>query len=438
MPNPPWSRDAEVELLAAPLVDPTCLDTLAEMLRPSDFYLAAHRKTHEAQQAVWHQHAALDIPLLAAELERSGLIGDARAELLKLLDATCGSTHNIRRYATIVRDRATLRRLMATCESIAERAAAVPEDVDAFVCQAEGEIRGVAEAGAAGMLESADQGVHGALRFIEQARSGDATVLGLQTGFPRLDAETGGLPRGMTICMGRPANGKSAFAYQIARRVAQRGFGVFIWSGEMPSHKVWTRIFGCMGRACIRDLLTGVTPPLEQHAAIQDAAHAARELPIMLDCQPGLTAQQVCVRAQRARRDLARRGFKLRLVVVDHFNLLDHAQRKQEKEGSAMGRSSLAFANWAKEAEVSLVNCCQLNRDCTKRADTRPIMADIRECGKIEEDAELMLGMYIAQRHDKHARAGEAQVVICKNRMGNEASIPFYFDGPPNRFLEER
>jgi replicative DNA helicase len=431
----PWSHEAEVELLGAPLVDPSCLDLVADLVDVADFYHASHQRLHTAQRRVWARERKLDYPMLMNELSAGGM---DRAEAQQLMSAAfnrSGTTHNVANYARIVSGHATLRRIIETCEGIAYEATQQPDDVEAFACRAEAQLRDVAERGAPGTIQSADEGMTAAMERVHAAKAGDESVLGLLTGFRELDRIIEGLQIGINTVAGRPGNGKSAFALQVARRVAERGDGVFLWSGEMPDWKCWTRMAACMARYCWQDLTGRATVHVDDMARVQQAAAVIGSLPIEADFQAGLTVEQICVRAQRARRKLEAKRRQLRLVVVDHFHKINH-RADGNRDDSKMNDGIKRLADWAKNNGLHVLLPAQFNREAGKRGGDMPRLHDLRECGGLEEESEIVFATHFAWHHDDSAQRGLAKIPVLKNRGGDLGVLDLAFDGPPMRFME--
>jgi replicative DNA helicase len=426
------SPEAEQELVSAPFVDPACLERIAEVVSPEDFLVWG--ALHVAQLVVYRQSQTLDYPLLVTELQRRGMDQmEAHRVCGAALDRS-GTTANVEHYAQVVRDRAVLRRLAGVGEWISQAAHQLPDDVEGFACRAESRVREVAEQGSRWGLHGAEDVATRTLERIYAAKAGDESVLGLQTGFAKLDKLTGGLPDGVSFVAARPECGKSAFCLDVVLDVAQRGHGVFVWSAEMPEWDIATRLMGKLSGFCVQDMLNRAEVDTNTMRRIQDAGATVSTLPLFVDCEPGLTADQVTLRARRAQRELRKAGKELRLVVVDHFHRLNHGPGDRPDE--MMRRASNHFADWAKKQALPLLVAAQLNRVAEHR---RPEMSHLRECGAAEQDAEIMLGIWhpwkapgaVAQPHNV------AEVVLMKNRRGtSKVVLKLHFDGPCMRFRE--
>jgi len=432
----PWSYDVELELIGASFIDANTLDTMQEFIGPEDFYHVRHQAAHRAQIAVWSRARRIDMPLVVAELERQGKPPDvARDTILGSLDKT-GSTANLESHCKVLVEMSTLRWVIDTCQRVAHEAQQQPDDVDAFVCSAEARMRDVAERRTHSRIQSASDGVPAAMERIYKAKEGDESVLGLYTGFRQIDRALEGLQDGLNIVAGRPGNGKSALALQMVRNVAGQNKGVFVWSGEMPEPKVWTRLLAAEARYCFKDLFGRSAVDPSDWERIQQASYAIESLPIELDCQAGLTAQQVCVRAQRARRKLEEQGKELWLVVIDHFHKLNHGI-DGKRDDAKMNASTKHIADWAKGQGLPVLLPTQFNREAGKRGHEMPKLHDLRECGALEEEAETVIATHLAWHHSDTYRVGDAKVPVLKNRGGEmQVILDYHFDGPTMRFSE--
>lgn len=440
----PWSPDAEREIIAAAFVDPRILDEIAEVLSPDDWYHTIHRRFYEALLTVWRRGdmstdggAALNPIRLWDELERNH--GLDRGEAQKWFDGLSGlagiSAHALG-HAQEVRKLALLRRLAETCQDIATEACELPDDVEVFAGQAEQRIREIAAGSRTGELRTIDQGALAAMDWIQAANEGDERARGLATGFRDLDHIIGGIPRGPTWLAGRSKHGKSALALQLATRVAARGHGVFIWSGEMREIQTAGRMIGRLARVDVKKMLECSWQLTDdERFRVQEAAHRLSELPIICDYQTGLTAAQVCLRAQRAARELERRGFPLRLAVLDHFHRLNHEDADPRRRADQyMRRSSNYVTDWSKDRDQSTLILAQLNRGGRGGA---PKASDIRECGAAEEDAETILGVYRPVKDNPQTDPGLAEVHVLEQRQGDTGVARLAFDGPQMRFVDK-
>lgn len=430
----PWSPDAEREILGSILIDPACLDRL-EDLDADDVYHQGHRQILLACRTVWSREGTLDQPLILDQLQTLGMDRQqAHGWIAGLLDHV-GTSANVERYARIVSERAVLRRLADTCSDIAHEACSVPEEVEAFASSSADRVRTVAESGAAADLVGMERACELTMARIMAAKEGDERVLGLTTGWSTLDGWTGGLPRGVTVVAARPKHGKSAWIAQLVAEVASRGWGVFVWSGEMQVDEITARMAGQKAKLCISELAERTELQPYEWDQLQDAMNHCSQLPVYIDCQPGLTAGQICARARRAQRLIEARGYQLRLVVVDHFHLIRHPREGAGRTDEAMAVSSGLFRDWSKELGVSLVMAAQLRRPAAGM-DQRPKSHHVRECGAIEQDCQLMLGLALPYKWDPQADKGCAEVWVLEQRLGPEGLIPCHFDGPTMRWKE--
>lgn len=433
----PWSKEAEVECIAAAFVDPASVDRVREIIEPEHFYHRSHAGLWEAVTACWRE-GAVDPVLVKQRLVDSGTWDELGGyQLLGAMLDQAGTTMHVERYARIVRDKARLRAIIAASQDTIAEALQQPEELDSFAATAEARLRSAAIDGSADTLEHARVGAWRAFeRFAEPAEDENDPTLGVLTGYRQLDEWTDGLPRKLVICMGRPGMGKSTLALNLALRVARRGLGVFIWSGEMDREEVW-------GRLIAADSGVGFIPLTSRYAlrgddlrAASDSATRIGHMPIVLDCQTKLTADMIALRAARARRELGR----LDLLIVDHFHLMRHPRAKGMRKDEAQEESSGVFRDLAKELRCVVLLCAQLNREAGKRPDKRPILEDLRECGALEQDVQIVLSpfrKYVYSRNiaDKY----EAEMLVLKNRNSAIGSFPLAFapstmvfrDAPP-------
>jgi len=269
-----------------------------------------------------------------------------------------------------------------------------------------------------------------AMDSIERMYERKELVTGVPTGFVDLDRLTAGLqPSDLIIIAGRPSMGKTAFALNIAQHVGITGkLGVAVFSLEMSKEQLGLRMLCSEARVDQSKVRTGYIPA----SAFPELAKAASRLSesrIFIDDTPALSVLELRAKARRLKRE---REAKLGLIVVDYLQLMrGHNADSREQEISGISRSLKALA---KELNVPVIALSQLNRQVEARADKRPMMADLRESGAIEQDADVIAFLYRPIVYDKNANEGDAEVILAKQRNGPIGSVPLTFLSSCTRF----
>ncbi|MEA2624677.1 MAG: replicative helicase [Candidatus Binatota bacterium] len=422
----PHSVDAETAVLGAVLLDPTTLDRILPIVGEADFYVGKHRIIFAAMVAEWNRNRPIDLVTLVETLTARGELVDVggAASLSSLLDAAITAA-NAEHYARVVREKALLRSLGAVTTEIARRSYEPQEEVEEFIDEAERTVLAVAERRPRQHFVRAETLIGPAMQRIERLYEVQDAITGVPTGFTAVDRMTAGLqPANLVIVAGRPSVGKTSFCLNVMTHAAiRRGIGAAILSLEMSKEELVIRILCSEAEIDLRDLRTGRLrqrdfPPLSM--AIGRIAAA----PIYIDDSPALTAADLRARARRlARQSDARLG----LLIVDYLQLMRGAPgaKSREQEIAEISRSLKALA---KELDVPVVALSQLNREVEKRPSPEPRMADLRESGSLEQDADVIAFLY-RERIDVPDDAETLDVILAieKQRNGPTGKVPLVF-----------
>ncbi len=417
---PPHSTEAERSVLGTILALPGVLpDVLARGLAPGDFYAPRWGAAFAAILALDSRGEAIDTVTVGAELA-SGAYGDAVPDLADLTAEVrdVPSLAHAETYAGRVVDDARLRRVIAACAEITE-AAYGPDaraDVDTFGDTAEVSLHAATERrgaspGPAPLTEVLDAAI-GELR----SRSAGERV-GVLTGFVDLDRLTGGFRPGQLIVLGaRPSMGKSALALDVALHVARTVGPALFVSAEMGALELGSRVLAGGGVASDR-LLAGRLDDRD-FARLETRRAELSGVPLLIDESPGTTI--LAIRA-RARRQAARGG--LALVVVDYLQLVG-AERRGTRREVEVAEISRGLKALARELRVPVLAVAQLNRAVELRPSKRPLLADLRESGQLEQDADLVLLLHRAAVYDLNADPLSAELIVAKHRNGPTGLVP--------------
>lgn len=422
---PPHSLEAEEAVLGSILIDPVTLDyASAHIGAPGDFYLVKHQWIWEAMLALHKRHDPIDFVTMCEELDRREQLAEigGQAYISHLINGVPTAIH-AEGYARIVANTARRRNLLKAASDVAQLAYAEERDIDEIEADALRAVFHVQRGN--GKMHTASHVAGEVFDLVlawAESPLKPGQVRGLSAGFHALDAALGGLEQEtLTILAGRPGMGKSALGFNIAENVARRGKHVAIFSLEMSRKKVMARL--ACGRARVNWLHVqqGTTPDADL-TRLMEAIGALGELPLHISDATDLTTAQV--RAEVARLHVRS---PLSLVVLDHIGLLAD---KDDNEVRKMGAITWALKRIAKDLGVPVLALAQLNRGVELRADKRPVLADLRESGRIEENADVVLMMYREKYYDPTAN-DEIEAIVRKNRDG-ENNVTAHL-----RFVEE-
>jgi replicative DNA helicase len=431
---PPQNLDAERSVLGGILLDNSAMHKVSELLRAEQFYREAHRTIFQAMFALHERGEPVDLVTLTEELQRKGALQEVGgAAYLAALADQVPTAANIGYYAKIVRDKSVLRQVIEAATEIATRGYEEVEEVDEFLDRSEQLILEISRKQRKKGFVPIHDVVYQSFKSIEEAFNRKEAVTGIPTKFGKFDLLTCGLQRSdLVIIAGRPGMGKTAFALNIARNVAVEGkIPVAIFSLEMSKEQLVTRLFSAEAGIDSMKLRTGHFPR-SYWTVLTQAADVLAQAPIFIDDSPIISVLEMRSKARQMKFQE-----NIGLIVVDYLQLMSSGGRAESRiqEISEISRS---LKQLAKELDVPVVALSQLNREPEKRNDKRPVLADLRESGAIEQDADLIVFLYREEcyNRDKPECKGIAEVIIGKQRNGPLGTVQLYFKPEVTRFAE--
>jgi replicative DNA helicase len=384
----------------------------------ADFYKPAHGHVYEAIQSLHGQGEPADPVTVAEELRRADLLDlvGGRAKLLELQAGTPASA-NATHYARIVNELALLRRLIGVAGDIAEMGYDTPDDVTDTLDRAEALVFEVAERRVSDTMTGIRDALQDTLDNLEARYGDDSDLIGIPTGYTDLDRVLHGLqPENLVILAARPGMGKTALSLGIARNVAtQTGRPVVFFSMEMGTLELTKRILAMEARVDATRLWTAkLSEP--DWGKISHAVGRLAEAQLYIDDNPHCTVMEMRAKARRLR---ARFG-DLGLVIVDYIQLMQSSStRRAENRQVEVSEISRGLKILARELGCPVIALSQLNRQLEYRQDKRPMLADLRESGGLEQDADVVMFIYRDEVYNPDSDdRGKAEVIIAKHRNG--------------------
>jgi len=430
----PSNLEAERSVLGAILLDNHALNTAVEKLRPDDFFLDQHRRIFERMITLGEGRQAIDLVTLTEELHRRGELEGAggAAYLAQLVDGVPRVT-NVEHYARIVKEKAMLRNLAHAAQAIQQRALEAEEEAEAIMDSAESSILQLAEdrvrAGLIGVKELVRENFERLERIFTEGRR----ITGLPTGYSQLDNLTSGLqPSELIILAARPSMGKTALALNLAENVALRSREpVAIFSLEMAKESLLLRLLASHARIDAHKFRTGHLGREDWHKMTETLARLA-EAPLWVDDSSAASVMEMGAKARRLQRDKG-----LSLLIVDYLQLISARGRfsNRNEEISSITRGLKALA---KELQVPVLVLSQLTR-APEREERRPQLADLRESGAIEQDADVVMFIYrpnFFKPDVPDEERNKAELIIAKQRNGPTDRVNFVFLNTYTRFEE--
>jgi replicative DNA helicase len=414
---PPQSLEAEESILSAILVDNDTLLEVLEILSPEDFYRSAHQKIFSAISELFLRNEPVDLVTLTnilREHDRLEEIGGA-AYLANLVD-TVPLAVNAQYYAKIVYDKACLRRLIEKSNSIAKRCFEDRGDVDSVIDFAESSIFEISENKIRPTFYPIGKIIESNIDVLEERQGSRALVTGVATGFTKLDELTAGLQKSdLVILAGRPGMGKTALALNIAKNAAvDSNIPVAIFSLEMSKEQLSLRMLSSEARIDSSRLRRGFISQ-DDWIKITDSAGVLSQAPIFIDDSPNITALEIRAKSRRLKMEK-----DIGLIIIDYLQLMKSraSAERRDLEISEISRSLKALA---KELDLPVVALSQLNRKLEERSDKRPQLADLRESGALEQDADVVAFLYrdeLYNRDENNPNKGKAELIVSKQRNG--------------------
>ncbi len=432
---PPHNIQAEQAVLGGIMLSPVSLDKVVDKLSEADFYRHDHQLIFRAIRELAEKNKPFDAVTLSEWFESTGQIERvAGGAYLVELATTTPSAANIEAYADIVRDKAVLRQLIDAGTSIIDESF-LPHgrDTSEILAHAEQEIFRIAEAGARGRADfvPVNRAMAEAFDVLQKRYENGGGITGLPTGYEEFDQMTAGLqPTDLLILAARPSMGKTTLALNMAEYAAMKTRkGVAVFSMEMSASQLALRLISSVGRVNATRLRTGELED-EDWSRVHSAIRLLREAKVFIDDTPALSPEVLRSKARRLKRE-----HDLGLIVIDYLQLMA-VPGNSENRATEISEISRSLKALAKELNVPVIALSQLNRSLETRTDKRPVMADLRESGAIEQDADVIVFIYRDEYYNKENSPdkGLAEIIIGKQRNGPTGSFKLKFFGEYTRF----
>lgn len=430
---PPHDLGAECAVLGAMLLSPAAANKAADLLRPEDFYRAAHGLIFASLRDAVIAQEPTDTVATATRLTVAGNIGRiGGATYLHDLIASVDNPASVGWHARTVVERAQMRRLVEVGTKISQIGYDIDRDPAAAAALAAKYLSEATDIRSSSDPVAWADITGPAIDAIEAASSAGDTP-GLSTGIKLLDAMTGGLRGGQLVVVGgRPAMGKSVLAIDWARRVAfHQKRPALIFSLEMDKAEIYNRIAAAETGVPLARITRGSLND-EQWTTIARHAGDTEAAQLFIDDSSPLTLPDIVSKARRLHARMP-----LGLVVVDYLQLLTVGRRVDSREAE-VAEISRTLKALARELKVPIVAAAQLNRGVEARADKRPLMSDLRESGAVEQDADIVILLYRDDYYDaKSSRPRELDLIVAKHRAGPDGTVVAITDYAHGRLLDK-
>ncbi len=428
----PQNVEAEEAVLGSLLIDPEALFRVAPFLKANDFYIQKNAWIYEAILALHERREPTDFVTICDELERREQLKEigGGAYITQLINAVPSAIH-VESYGHIVEQAAIRRRLINAASQIAQLAYQEAEEIDLTVDQAEQVLFSVSQRRITRDLTPIQEVIRSYYDRIEYLYAHQGEPLGVPTGYVDIDRMLGGLQRSdFIIIAARPSVGKTSLCLSIARNAARYNQHVAVFSLEMSKEQIVQRIVSAETGIDTQRLRMGNLHDNEWPLFVEATGKLA-DLPIYIDDTPAISVLQLRTKARRLHSEHG-----LDLIFVDYLQLMsgDVHSENRVQEVSYISRSLKAIA---RELDVPVVAASQLSRAVEQRTDKRPILADLRESGSLEQDADIVMFIYRDELyHPDTERPNIADVIIAKHRNGPTGNIQLFFRKRLAQFLD--
>ena len=432
---PPQAIDVERAILGAMLLDKEAVSKVIEILDSKSFYAPTHQKIYDVMLALFEKGDPIDAVTVVEELRRRSSLNPAEDPVyVTELTRDVTSSVNIEYHARIVLEKALLRNLIGASTDVVSRAYNDSEDPLDLLDDAEQKIFQISESRLKKTFTPINRALHETFEMLQDIHGKHGGITGVPSGYPDLDSMTGGFQNSdLVIVAGRPSQGKTAFALSVARNAAlhkEKKTGVGIFSLEMSEQQLIIRMLSSEARVNAHHLRTGRLQDDQWKNLSRNVGRLA-EAKIFIDDSATLGILELRAKARRLKAE-----HNIGMIIVDYLQLIQgpKSAESREREISTISRSLKALA---KELNIPVMALSQLNRAVESRTDRRPMLADLRESGAIEQDADVVLFVHrpetysILEVKDDDGTIipteGMAEIIIGKQRNGPTGIVRLAF-----------
>ncbi len=431
----PFSMIAEQSLLGSILIDPESFNLIADIVSADDFYISEHTQIFHAMRDLYMTDNEIDIVTLIDRLVSKGIYDKSGGEdYIRTIGEVVPSALNVKDYAKIVKEKSLLRKLISVCGDISDSAYSEQDAVEFIIGNAEQKIFDIAQKRETKNFTHIRDALMQVYDHLHLLNTDKEATQGVATGFAGLDGVLAGMGKSDLIIVGaRPGMGKTSFVLNVGTNVARMtGKTVCIFSLEMSTEQLVTRVVSSESMIESKKLRTGELAP-EDWDAMAHTAEWLSKCNILIDDTAGITVTGM--------KSKLRRVENLGLVVIDYLQLMQ-SDRRSDNRAQEVSEISRSIKLMAKELNVPILCCAQLNRAAEKNSDKRPMLSDLRDSGSIEQDADAVLFLYRNEYYQNETgddgapppEANTAEVIIAKNRHGSTTTVKVGWIGKYTKF----
>jgi replicative DNA helicase len=431
---PPQNSEAEASLLGALLIDTDAIVKIADSIRERDFFEARHMRIYEAIRQLYERHEAVDVLTLADRLKNNGYLDAVGGPgyLTELTNFVPTAAH-VEQYADIVAQKAMRRRLIAASQDMAALGYDESKQLNELIEEAETRLFEVSQQHVKQSVISIEAILAESFDRLDDLHKDKQKIRGIPTGYKDLDNILAGFQRSdLFILAARPSMGKTALALNFAHNIAvQSNLPVLMFSMEMSKEQLVDRLLSMESGVDAWALRTGNLTDAD-FEKIGQAMGTLSEAPIYIDDSPAITVSDMRTKARREAHQ-----HELGLIIIDYLQLMSGGGRYASEGNRVQEISEISrgLKGIARELNVPVLALSQLSRSVESRSPQIPQLADLRESGSIEQDADVVAFIYREEYYNPETdRKKLTDIFIKKHRNGPIGNVEFYFDNEKQRF----
>ena len=412
----PHSMEAEQAVIGSMLMDRDAMESALEILQPDDFYGRQYGTLFQAIRELNTENKPVDLVTLQERLKENNVPEElAGMDFIREVLGSVPTSANVKYYAKIVKEKSLMRRLIRTTEEITAQCYQGTDNVEALMDSTEKKIFNLMQSRGGGDFTPIRQVVINALERIEAASKQNGSITGVSTGFIDLDYQTSGMqPSDLILVAARPSMGKTAFVLNMAQR---DNITTAIFSLEMSKEQLVNRLFSLESKVDAQVLRNGRLEDSDWERLIESAEIIGNSN-LIIDDTPSISIAELRSKCRKYKMEM-----NLGVIIIDYLQLMSTTGRVESRQQfvSDMSRSLKMLA---RELDVPIIALSQLNREVDKRPDHKPVLADLRESGSIEQDADVVMFIYRDDYYNPDTdKKGISEIIIAKQRKGATGSV---------------
>ena len=412
----PHSLEAEQSVIGSMLMDREAIITASEIVTADDFYQHQYGVMYESMVELFNEGKPVDLVTLQNRLKEKDVPPEVSSlEFVRDIITTVPTSANVKYYATIVKEKAVLRRLIRVNEEIANDCYLGRDPLETILADTEKKIFDLLQSRSSGDFVPIRQVALNVLENIEKASKTKETVTGVPTGFIDLDYKTSGFqPSDFILIAARPSMGKTAFVLNVVDHVAvKKGIPCMVFSLEMSKEQLVNRMLSMESNVDSQKLRTGTLTDSDWDAVVEGVGIIGGSK-LIIDDTPGISISELRSKCRKMKLEHG-----LGMVIIDSLQLMTGSGKSSDNRQQEISEISRSLKALAREMQAPVVALSQLSRACETRTDHRPMLSDLRESGAIEQDADVVMFLYRDDYYNKDSEMKDmAEVIIAKQRNG--------------------